>query len=95
MTANLFDAGAKANLNQIQVKVNGVLLNVDSKEISNAAGDNGKFYKITIPGIPQGDNVVIEFVSSAALNQVGFRLDNIQLEGTAGKGGETIIVEKK
>ncbi|MGJ1204961.1 DUF5689 domain-containing protein [Sphingobacterium lactis] len=95
LTANLFDAGAKANLNQIQVKVNGVLMNVDSKEISNAAGDNGKFYKITIPAIPQGDNVVIEFVSSAALNQVGFRLDNIQLEGTAGKGGETIIVEKK
>lgn len=96
LAANLFDAGTTANLNDIQVKVNGTLLSFTNQVLSNAAGDNGKFYTITIPNIPQTATTTLEFVSSAELNKVGFRLDNIKLIGgdsnTGGVPGGTIVV---
>ena len=92
LTANLFDATAAANLNQIQVKVNGKLMNIPSKEVSNAAGDNNKWYTISIPNIDQSNNVTIEFISKSDLNKVGFRLDNIELIG--GAAGQEVIIVK-
>jgi hypothetical protein len=92
LTANLFDATAAANLNQIQVKVNGKLMNIPSKEVSNAAGDNNKCYTISIPNIDQSNNVTIEFISKSDLNKVGFRLDNIELIG--GAAGQEVIIVK-
>ena len=92
LTANLFDSNAKANLNQIQVKVNGKSMPVASKEISNAAGDNNKWYTISIPNIEQSNNVTVEFISTAESNKIGFRLDNIELVGSA--AGKDVIVLK-
>ncbi len=92
LTANLFDAGSVANLNQIQLKLNGTLVTIPSHALSNAAGDNGKFYTVTIPNIPQDDNLIISFVSSASLNTIGFRLDNIKLVGGSTKGDEVIYI---
>src|SRR5690606_3796874 len=93
LTANLFDASASADLNQIQVKVNGQLMSVPSKPISNAAGDNNKWFTISIPKIPQANNLRIEFVSNSANNKIGFRLDNIELVGAdSGNGGKKEII---
>ena len=79
ITANLYDAGSKADLNAIAVKVNGVDMNVPSKEISNAAGDNNKFFTVTLAPIPAEKDVKIEFISKGDVNTIGFRLDNIVL----------------
>ncbi|WP_433896276.1 DUF5689 domain-containing protein [Sphingobacterium mizutaii] len=98
LTANLFDASAVADLNQIQVKINGRLMPITSKAISNAAGDNNKWFTISIPKIQQSNNLTIEFVSSSANNKIGFRLDNIELlAADAGKGGkeEVIVLKSK
>ena len=100
LAANLFNAGTTANLNQIQVKVNGTAVSVPSQPVTNAAGDNGKFYTMTIPNIAQSASLTIEFVSSASVNTEGFRLDNIELSGSSATGGnagtgQPIIVTPK
>jgi len=97
LTANLFDPTAAADLNQIQVKVNGQFMNVPSKAISNAAGDHNKWFTISIPNIPQTNNLIIEFISSSASNKIGFRLDNIELLGgnTGTKDVIVLIGDKK
>lgn len=77
LAANLFNASEVANLNDIAVEINGKDYPVASKEVSNAAGDNGKFHTITIEGFPAEENVKIEFISKGAKNEFGFRLDNI------------------
>ncbi|WP_206367763.1 DUF5689 domain-containing protein [Sphingobacterium chungjuense] len=91
LAANLFDAGTSANLNNIQLKVNGTSVTVPSQVVTNAAGDNGKFYTVSIPNITASENLTIEFVSAAAVNTAGFRLDNIELSGSNGSssGGNT------
>src|SRR5690606_11014289 len=91
LTANLFDAGSTANLDQIQIRVNGNMMAVPSKVISNAAGDNGKFYPIELKGLPQSANLIIEFISSSQSNKIGFRLDNIELSGSAVEKKEEVI----
>jgi hypothetical protein len=72
--------------------VNGKSMPVASKEISNAAGDNNKWYTISIPNIEQSNNVTVEFISTAESNKIGFRLDNIELVGSA--AGKDVIVLK-
>lgn len=96
LAANLFDAGTQANTSDIQVRANGVLLSFTNQPLSNAAGDNSKFYTVSIPNIVQTDNLTLEFVSRADVNKVGFRLDNIKLVGGdsdagSGSGGSIIV----
>ena len=86
LAANLYDAGTTSNLNAISVKCNGVDFPLPSQPISNAGGDNNKFYNIELPNVYSGE-FVIEFISSAAKNTVGLRLDNIKITGEAGEGG--------
>ncbi|WP_235049535.1 DUF5689 domain-containing protein [Sphingobacterium paucimobilis] len=94
LAANLFDPGTTANMNNIKVKVNGAFVNVPDKALSNANGDNGKFYTVSIPNIAKSEQLILEFVSGAEANKVGFRLDNIELIGGASTGGsgDPIIV---
>lgn len=97
LAANLFDVGSTANINNIQLKVNGTTITLPNQVLTNAA-DNGKFYTISIPNIPKADNLTLEFISTADLNKVGFRLDNIQLVGASTSGGGTgapVIVTPK
>lgn len=89
LAANVFDAGTSANINNIQLKVNGTLVTMPSQALTNAAGDNSKFYTVSIPNIAKAENLTIEFISSGDANKAGFRLDNIQLIGTASTGGGT------
>ncbi|MFD2966333.1 DUF5689 domain-containing protein [Sphingobacterium bambusae] len=87
LAANLFNAGETANTTDIQVRANGTLLSFTGQALSNAAGDNSKFYTISIPNIPQSENLSLEFVSGVN-NKLGFRLDNIKLVGgDANSGG--------
>ncbi|MYZ58429.1 hypothetical protein EH151_00790 [Elizabethkingia anophelis] len=87
LAANLFDAGSAANINNIQLKVNGVVVALPNQPLTNAGGDNSKFYTVTIPGIAQTANLTLEFISAADSNKVGFRLDNIELTGGSSNGG--------
>ena len=84
ITANLFDAGSEIDIKALQVKVNDKEITVPSKVISNAAGDNNKFYEVTLVGIPAEKDVKIEFFASESLNTKGFRLDNIIVESSPG-----------
>lgn len=97
LAANLYDAGTEANLNDIQLRINGVLKTLPNQKLTNANGDNGKFHKINIADIPQEEVLVLEFVSSAEKNKVGFRLDNIELVGGDGAedGGEIVVTPEK
>ena len=84
ITANLFDAGSELDINVLKVKVNDKDIAVPSKVISNTAGDNNKFYEVTLVDIPAEGNVKIEFFASEALNTKGLRLDNIIIESVPG-----------
>ncbi|WFB64391.1 DUF5689 domain-containing protein [Sphingobacterium sp. WM] len=98
LTANLFEPTATADLNQIALKVNGQRVTVPSKVVSNSAGDNNKWFTISIPKLPQVNNLTIEFISAASENKIGFRLDNIELiggDGAVGKKEIILIREKK
>ncbi|MGJ1261879.1 DUF5689 domain-containing protein [Sphingobacterium spiritivorum] len=99
LAANLFDAGTSANVNNIQLKVNGTAITLPSQVLSNAAGDNGKFYTVSIPNIAKAETVILEFISPADANKVGFRFDNIQLVGGAstsgGSNGPIIVTPSK
>lgn len=95
LAANLFNAGETSNTADIQVRANGTQLSFAGQALSNAAGDNSKFYTITIPNIVQTENLTLEFVSGAN-NKFGFRFDNIKLVGgnasSGGGSGTPIIV---
>lgn len=52
-----------------------------SQDVSNANGDNSKFYTFTVTGIPIAADLTIEFKASADGNKYGLRLDNIKLIG--------------
>lgn len=83
ITANLFNASDASNINAIQVRWNGVALNVPDQPLSNAAGDNNKVTTITLDeGITAGANCTLEFFGAGDVNTVGFRIDNIKLVGT-------------
>lgn len=83
ITANLFNASDASNINAIQVRWNGVALNVPDQPLSNAAGDNNKVTTITLDeGITAGTNCTLEFFGAGDVNTVGFRIDNIKLVGT-------------
>ena len=93
LAANLFDAGTSANTNNIQLKVNGTVVALPSKVLTNGAGDNGVFYEVSIPNIPASNNLTLEFISAASSNLVGFRLDNIKLLSDSGNNsGDPIVV---
>lgn len=62
-------------------------LDVPSIPVSNANGDNGKFYSIEIDNLPIAENVTIEFFASAGQNTLGLRLDNIKLTADPQEGG--------
>ena len=81
VAANLYEANSSGNLNAIAVKCNNVVLNVPSTPVSNANGDNAKFYTFTLDNIPAMENLTIEFSSAADANTIGLRLDNIKIEG--------------
>jgi hypothetical protein len=80
VAANLYDAGSSGNLNAITVKCNGTSLNVPSTPVSNANGDNSKFYTLTLENIPATENLTLEFAATADANTIGLRLDNIKIE---------------
>ena len=93
LAANLFDPGSTANINNIQLKVNGTLVELPSQTLENGNGDNGVFFNVTIPNIPSTNNLTLEFISAADKNTIGFRLDNIKLATESGSNsGEPIIV---
>lgn len=95
LAANLFDPGTSANINNIQLKVNGTVVALPNQALSNEAGDNGRFVDVVVPNLPASDKLTLEFVSSATSNLVGFRLDNIELFGASNGesgSGEPIIV---
>lgn len=87
LAANLYDAGSSTNLNVVTVKCNGTALAVPSMPVTNAAGDNAKFYTITLEGIVSAADVTLEFFASAAANTVGLRLDNIKIATKSSSGG--------
>lgn len=79
VAANLFDAGASGNLNILTVTCDGVALNVPDMPVSNANGDNNKYYTFTFENIPAKENLTIEFAASGTANTFGLRLDNIKI----------------
>ena len=87
VAANLYSAGEAMDLNAMTVKCNGTALDVPSIPVSNANGDNGKFYSIEIDNLPIAENVTIEFFASAGQNTLGLRLDNIKLTADPQEGG--------
>jgi hypothetical protein len=80
VAANLYDAGSSGNLNAITVKCNGTNLNVPSTPVSNANGDNSKFYTFTFENIAATGNLTLEFAATSSANTLGLRLDNIKIE---------------
>ena len=80
VAANLFEAGNAGNLNAMTVKCNNVDLAIPSTPVSNANGDNAKFYTFRFDNIPAMANLTIEFAASANANTFGMRLDNIKIE---------------
>jgi len=93
IAANLFNPGDVMDLNAVMVKCNGIALTVPSKVVSNAAGDNAKFYTITLDNIPTAEHVILEFIAPKENNTLGLRLDNIKITSGsgAGNGGPIII----
>ncbi len=88
LAANLYSAGEAMDLNAVQVSVNGSPVTVPSTPVSNANGDNAKFYTFEFPGvIPADNNLTIEFLAPADKNTYGLRLDNIRIY-QAGSGIE-------
>ncbi len=92
LTANLFDAGSKMNLNAMTVKVDGKEMSVPSQEVSNANGDNNKVYVITLKDIPAKKGLKIEFLAKGDLNTVGLRMDNISISSQT---DDVIIIKPK
>lgn len=84
VAANLYDAGSSGNLNAITVSCNGTSLNVPSTPVSNANGDNSKFYTFTLDNIPTSQNLTVVFSATAEANTIGLRLDNIKIEVATG-----------
>ncbi|SHE77999.1 DUF5689 domain-containing protein [Dysgonomonas macrotermitis] len=80
VAANLYDAGSSGNLNAITVKCNGTSLSVPSTPVSNANGDNSKFYTFRFENIVATENLTLEFATTAEANAIGLRLDNIKIE---------------
>lgn len=79
VAANLYDADATGDLNAITIKCNGTTLTIPSTPVSNANGDNAKFYTFTFENIPSMENLSLEFSASAEANTFGLRLDNITI----------------
>lgn len=92
LVANLYNAGAKMNLNAMTVEVDGKPVAVPSKEVSKDGGDDNKVYVASIPNIPAKKGLTIKFITSAEQNLHGLRLDNISIVDTT---DDAIVVTPK
>lgn len=92
LTANLFSAGEKMNLNAMTVKVDGKQMDVPSQEVSNAAGDHDKVYVISLKDIPAKKDLKIEFLATGTGNTLGLRMDNISISSST---DDVIVIEPK
>lgn len=95
LAANLYYATDAMNLNVFKVKVNGTSYTVPSTPVSNASGDNSKFYTITIPNIAKAATSTIEFTVAGTDNTLGLRLDNIIIKKASSTGGSGAIIVSK
>lgn len=77
IAANLYNATDAMNLNVMSVTVNGVPLTIPDTPVSNANGDNSKFYTFTFDVASVAD-MTIEFHAGTE-NTLGLRLDNIKI----------------
>ncbi|MCD8072731.1 MAG: DUF5689 domain-containing protein [Alistipes sp.] len=75
------DAVQETDLSVMQLTVDGSPIALPSTPVSVANGDNNKFYKFTVTGIPSKSDLQIEFFTDTT-NISGIRLDNIILSGT-------------
>jgi hypothetical protein len=92
LAANLFNAGSEVNFNALSVSINGTPFAVPSLVVSNANGDNNRFYTITLTGVPAQRDLIIEFITSTA-NTVGLRLDNIAI--TSKPDNDVIVIRPR
>ncbi len=79
IAANLYNPSDAIDLNVMTVTCNGNPLTIPSTPVSNANGDNSKFYTFKFDNIPAEPNVIIEFYTNSDKNTLGLRLDNIKL----------------
>lgn len=79
LAANLYNPGEAIDLNVVKLKIGGNDVAIPSTPVSNANGDNSKFYTFTFDNIPETDNLVIEFYAPGDANTLGLRLDNIKI----------------
>lgn len=79
LAPNASSASSVTDVNVITVKVNGVAVTVPSRQLTNA--DNNKFVTVELSGITAAAVNTIEFVASAATNNLGLRLDNVVIIG--------------
>ncbi|MFZ4860940.1 DUF5689 domain-containing protein [Sphingobacterium sp. Mn56C] len=94
LAANLFNSSDAIDLNVLKVKVNGVSYAIPSTPVTNAAGDNSKFYTFTIPNIAKAATTTVEFSVAGTDNTLGLRLDNIIIKKGGTTGGNIIVVKK-
>lgn len=81
--ANVYKETESTDLNKIQVKWNGTSLTVPSKSVSGANKDGNVFFSVEMSEkLTAGDNCSLEFLTSTAENQYGFRICNIKIVGT-------------
>lgn len=79
ITANVNNVGSTENINKLQIKCDGVNIPVPSYQL-NHDDHLRAYYTVTIENLPEGFTT-LEFVTTAADNTLGFRLDNVKLEG--------------
>ncbi|MDU1905843.1 MAG: fimbrillin family protein [Dysgonomonas sp.] len=79
ITANLFSTGSAIDVNKLKVKCDETYLEVPSFELNRADYQNA-YYNVIIDNLPVSFST-LEFTSTAEDNTLGFRLDNIKIEG--------------
>lgn len=79
LAPNASSSSSSSDFNVITVKVNGVVIPVASLPITFA--NNNKFSTIELTGITPLASNTIEFIGSAATNNLGMRLDNVVIIG--------------
>lgn len=85
LAAHLPDNVPSGNLNIMSLKCNDIALTIPNTVITKA----NEFHEFKFKDIPAVDNLKIEFYVSAAVSNMGLRLDNIKIQ--AGDG--SIVIE--
>lgn len=91
LAANLYAAGDQLDQNVVKINFDGTDFTLPSKMLSNAGGDNNKFYTLTVDltGMTGTASSTLTFKTLTAENTLGVRLDNIKLSGDGSGGGNT------